>query len=59
MDGYRLYLLNREGRIRRALEFECDTDEEAVSWMDEQDHPFGMELWQRARLVKRLDQAAP
>jgi len=57
MAGYRLYLLNREGRIRRALDLECDTDEDAVRRMDGHDHPFGMELWQHTRLVQSLEPA--
>jgi hypothetical protein len=36
MPGYRLYFFDPEGRIRQALELECD------------DESYAMELWRRA-----------
>ena len=51
---YRLYFLDREGRIRRAMDLDCDDDAEAVQAMEARDEGGGMELWEAARLVKKV-----
>lgn len=51
MRGYRLYLLDRAGRILRALEDCFDTEGAALAWAHEVAHDHGKELWQGGRLV--------
>ncbi len=55
MFVYRLYFLNGEGRILRALPLECDDDVAAIQVADKQPHRYGLELWQAARLVRRFN----
>jgi len=54
MGHYRLYFLDEQGRINRALDLECADDEEAVSRVSEHRYQYGLELWEGARLVKRF-----
>jgi hypothetical protein len=51
MRGYRLYLLDRAGRIERAIEGQFDTEETAAAWARAVAHNYGKELWQGGRLV--------
>lgn len=49
---YRLYFLGREGRITRAVELECSSDEDAMRAVEEHVDGRAMELWQQARKVR-------
>ncbi len=53
LADYRLFFLVNN-RIRRCVELECDTDEAAIGVMDDHADGHAMELWQLARLVKRV-----
>lgn len=52
MADYRIYFLDPEGRIVRALELQRETDAEAVREASSLDHLHGMELWQLDRHVR-------
>jgi hypothetical protein len=52
MLSYRLYFLGREGRITRAVELECASDDEALRAVEEHADGRPMELWQQARKVR-------
>ncbi len=54
MADYRLYLLNRQGRISRALPLVCESDDHAVEEVFAYPHNDGMELWQLDRLVRKF-----
>ncbi len=54
MLGYRLFLMGRDGHIARPVEFECENDEEAVRLAEDHASEFPMELWERARVVKKF-----
>ena len=55
MVGYRLYFLDREGRIQAARELDCDGDDLAIARAEQEADGRPMELWQRARVVKRFE----
>ena len=57
MTDYRLYLLDIEGHIRRAVDLECEDDGEAVETARRQVKDAPMELWQGARVVRKFDAA--
>lgn len=59
MGHYRLYFLDDRGRIRRPVNLECECDEEAIALANEHPHDHGMELWQGARLVRRIPTPRP
>jgi hypothetical protein len=52
MLSYRLYFLGREGRIIRAVELECSSDEDALLAVEGHADGGPMELWQQARRVR-------
>lgn len=54
MADYRLYLLNGQGRISRALPLACETDDQAVDEVHTYPHDHGMELWQLDRFVRKF-----
>jgi hypothetical protein len=54
MREYRLYFLDRDGHIQRALELECAGDEQAIRFARERLDSQGLELWQRDRVVAKL-----
>ena len=54
MCGYRLYILNDKGHIRSAIDLECEDDAHAIH-LAETSLNAPLELWQGARLVKKLD----
>ena len=58
MAGYRLYFLVDE-HIKHAVTFECDTDAEAISAVDDHADGRAMELWSGARMVRRFPDATP
>ena len=56
MPGYRIYRVDEEGHIKGlAHEVTCDTDEQAVELARQYIDGLAIEVWNRARLVKRLD----
>lgn len=54
MASYRLYFVDRNGHIGRAMEFEARSDDEALAFVDEVAPSERVELWNQARLVARL-----
>jgi hypothetical protein len=52
MPDYKLYFLDEDGRIRRALDLECRDDEQALSVVREHVSDQAMELWCGRRLVR-------
>ena len=54
MAEYRLYFLNPDGRIWRAIEFECRDDKHAIETVAEHCDGTPMELWQFDRLVESV-----
>lgn len=57
--GYRLYRLNRAGRILSATEIVCAADGEAIDAAKALADGGKMELWNGARIVKVFDPATP
>jgi len=55
MGDYRLYFLDAQGPIHRAVELQCDDDEDAVRRSAGHADGRAMELWQRARVVRRFE----
>jgi len=56
MPGYRIYQVDEEGHITgRAVEITCDTDDEAIELARQYVDGLAIEVWNRARLVKRLE----
>lgn len=55
MASYRVYFLNGQGRIMRAVDLACDTDDEAVAQARDLASGQAVELWDRARLIGRYD----
>lgn len=51
MPDYRLYFLNLAGGIDRALDIQCQSDEEAVAFAEAHEDRRAKELWQGARYV--------
>lgn len=54
MKDYRIYFLNAQGRITRALELSCAGDAEAMEEAAVHADGYDIELWERARLVGRI-----
>ncbi len=54
MAEYRLYLLDRGGRIMRAVAFTCEDDEAAVQMAESHCAGQPAELWQLGRFVRSL-----
>jgi hypothetical protein len=52
---YRIYFFDRGGHIGRALDIECEDDQDAVRQMDEHKHAYAVELWQRERRIRRFE----
>lgn len=55
MQDYRLYYLDEAGHIRRAVEFTCPGDQEALDHALAQADGRSMELWSRERFVHRFE----
>jgi len=51
MSHYRLYLLDKDGHFVRAVDLDCQDDEEALERVAAHKHRHGMELWQGSRQV--------
>ena len=55
MVHYRLYLLDRRGHFRAAMDLECEADDEAVDAARRQLPEGRLELWQGHRRVATLE----
>jgi hypothetical protein len=56
MPDYRIYRVDEEGHIRGlAAEIICHTDEQAIEQARQYVDGLAVEVWNRERLVKRLD----
>ena len=56
MPGYRIYRVDEEGHITGlAAEITCDTDDQAIERSRQYVDGLAVEVWNRARLVKRLE----
>lgn len=55
MAWYRLYFFNSKDKIARALDLQCESDEEAISRVADHPHDFALELWQGPRRVRRFE----
>lgn len=55
MPGYRLYLLDAQGRIRLALDLECRDDLHARKVALAEGRGATKELWRDSRLIDRFD----
>jgi hypothetical protein len=51
MPYYRLYFLDRSGKIERAQAVTVDTDEQACDAARRLDHAYAVEVWQQKRKV--------
>lgn len=54
MADYKLYFLDGQGRIRRAIDLSCEDDEHAIRTVNEQARGLPMQLWEGDRLVKEF-----
>jgi len=52
---YRVYFLDAANHIIRSHDLECDDDADAIERLRELNHAHAMELWERARLVRRIE----
>ena len=59
MGDYRLYCLDANGKIRKAEWIQADGDEDALAQARALGRPTACELWQRNRLVGRVDPSIP
>ena len=57
VSEYRLYCLNEAGRFSKAHDIEADSDEQAIDAAREMKLPVVCELWQRNRMVAKLEPA--
>ena len=55
MEGYRLYRLDGAGKVASAEWIEANDDDAAIVAAKEKMDGHGWELWDRRRLVIRLD----
>lgn len=55
MANYRVYFLNGQGRIVRAVDLPCESDEEARSKAQALAENQVVELWERARQLGRFE----
>jgi hypothetical protein len=60
---YRCFILNGAGDISEQLSIECSNDEEAITQagavLDNRSQMATIEVWDGARLVKRLQRVRP
>ncbi|MBO4226039.1 hypothetical protein [Bradyrhizobium neotropicale] len=55
MQEYRAYLLGIDGHIRKQMELESETDDEAVARARQHFNGGTVEVWQGVRIVAKLD----
>ncbi len=54
MPSYQVRMFSAQGRRRREMEIECDSDEDAIERLLSLHHPHALELWSGDRLVERM-----
>lgn len=54
---YRVYVMNPQNRIVRAVELFCASDQEAEDQVRRMSSEAPLELWQRARFLGRYDKS--
>jgi hypothetical protein len=61
MIAYRIYLLRNDGRIFKAMDAECASDADALATAArlQQEQGKSVEVWERARMVGRLEALQP
>lgn len=55
MPDYRLYFLDPDGKISRALELRCRDDDDAIQRAETHIDGRAMELWSLKRRVKEFE----
>jgi hypothetical protein len=55
MAYYRIYFVGEDGHIRRAREIHMPSDAEAIAFAEASAEGQRVEVWNRARLVSRID----
>jgi len=55
---YRVYFLDGADHIIRSQDLECDDDAQAIERLRQLNHAHAVELWERARLVQRIEPPA-
>lgn len=55
MTSYRVYFLNAQGGINRAVELDCSDDDQAQEAARALAAQQPVELWERSRLIGRYD----
>jgi hypothetical protein len=59
MSRYRLYFLDKTGRIAHALDLHCESDDEALELVEARRDGRPMELWHSAQLIRKFPAAPP
>lgn len=52
---YRAYFLNREGHVLNVQVFDATDDDQALRHARELKHHHAIEVWQRSRMVNRVE----
>ncbi|MDQ0464158.1 hypothetical protein QO010_001929 [Caulobacter ginsengisoli] len=52
MKDYRIFRLDNSGRITSAVEFYCETDQEAIGVAERHENKAGLELWHRGQRIQ-------
>jgi hypothetical protein len=55
MPYYRLYYVDWENRISKAMDLDCSSDSEAIEKVTSVRYPHAIELWQGIPLVERIE----
>lgn len=55
MEEYRAYVMERDGRIARRIEFRCASETEACRIAKGAVDGHAVELWQGVRFIERFD----
>ena len=55
---YRIYFLDKDDHIRRAVNIEATSDKDAVAAAQDQNHPFKVEIWQGPHLIGTIEGGA-
>src|SRR5690242_8819863 len=54
VQDYRLFFIGGDGHIVGAEPFEAPNDQAAIAYAAEAEHPYALELWRRATMIKRF-----
>jgi hypothetical protein len=55
MTDYRVYIVGRDGHFVSAIQLDCPNDNAAIESAKQFVNGHGIELWQRDRIVVKLD----